>query len=61
VNVIKHPHESTQMRLSQLAELRGRHPDHIRRLIDNVIFIAEHYRAKEMENQVDINEINKFA
>jgi nicotinic acetylcholine receptor len=38
--------------LSQLAALRGMHPDTIRRMIDNVSFIAEHYRAAQAEDKV---------
>lgn len=40
------------MRLSQLARLRGMHPDLIRRMIDNVSFIADHFRAMKKDNQV---------
>ena len=39
-------------RLSQLAQLRGMHPDLIRRMIDNVSFIADQFRAMKNENQV---------
>ncbi|CAJ0935692.1 unnamed protein product, partial [Mesorhabditis belari] len=41
-----------QMRLSQLAQLRGMHPDLIRRMIDNLSFISDHFRAKKKEDQV---------
>ncbi|KAK0408386.1 hypothetical protein QR680_003923 [Steinernema hermaphroditum] len=41
-----------QMRLSQLAQLRGMHPDLIRRMIDNVAFIADHFRAESKEGKV---------
>nr|CDP97556.1 BMA-ACR-8 [Brugia malayi] len=41
-----------QMRLSQLAQLRGMHPDLIRRMIDNVSFIADHFRAMKKDDQV---------
>ena len=46
-----------QLRLSQLAELRGMHPDLIRRMIDNVSFIAEHYRAQEAEDKVNTDSV----
>lgn len=42
----------TEMRLSQLAHLRGMHPDVIRRMIDNVCFIAEHFRAQQRLDKV---------
>ncbi|MFH4980510.1 hypothetical protein AB6A40_007219 [Gnathostoma spinigerum] len=41
-----------RMRLSQLARLRGMHPDIIRRMIDNVSFIADHFRALKKEENV---------
>ena len=41
-----------QLRLTQLAELRGMHPDVIRRMADNVSFIAEHYRGLIAEDKV---------
>lgn len=41
-----------QMRLSQLAQLRGMHPDLIRRMIDNVSFIADHFRAMKKDDRV---------
>ncbi|PIO73706.1 Cation transporter family protein [Teladorsagia circumcincta] len=41
-----------QMRLSQLAHLRGMHPDLIRRMIDNVSFIADHFRAMKKEDKI---------
>ena len=41
-----------QMRLSQLAQLRGMHPDLIRRMIDNISFIADHFRAAKKEDKV---------
>ena len=40
------------MRLSQLAQLRGMHPDLIRRMIDNVAFIADHFKAIKKEDKV---------
>uniref|UniRef100_A0A1I7WSQ9 Neur_chan_memb domain-containing protein n=1 Tax=Heterorhabditis bacteriophora TaxID=37862 RepID=A0A1I7WSQ9_HETBA len=40
------------MRLSQLAQLRGMHPDLIRRMIDNVAFIADHFRAIKKEDKI---------
>ncbi|KAJ1373025.1 Dihydropyrimidine dehydrogenase [NADP(+)] [Parelaphostrongylus tenuis] len=40
------------MRLSQLAHLRGMHPDLIRRMIDNVSFIADHFRAMKKEDKI---------
>jgi hypothetical protein len=43
----------TEMRLSQLAQLRGMHPDVIRRMIDNVAFISDHFRALKKESKVD--------
>ncbi|KAK6023328.1 Neurotransmitter-gated ion-channel transmembrane region, partial [Ostertagia ostertagi] len=39
--------EINKMRLSQLAHLRGMHPDLIRRMIDNVSFIADHFDYKK--------------
>ena len=39
--------DDADMRLSQLAQLRGMHPDIIRRMIDNVCFIADHFRAQQ--------------
>lgn len=41
-----------QMRLSQLAQLRGMHPDLIRRMIDNLAFIADHFRAMKKHDKV---------
>lgn len=41
-----------QLRLTQLAELRGMHPDVIRRMVDNISFIAEHFRAQQAEDKV---------
>uniref|UniRef100_A0A1I7Z5B1 Neur_chan_memb domain-containing protein n=1 Tax=Steinernema glaseri TaxID=37863 RepID=A0A1I7Z5B1_9BILA len=35
-----------------LAQLRGMHPDLIRRMIDNVAFIADHFRAQSKEGKV---------
>ncbi|VDN83446.1 unnamed protein product [Brugia pahangi] len=35
-----------------LAQLRGMHPDLIRRMIDNVSFIADHFRAMKKDDQV---------
>lgn len=43
---------NTHLRLTQLAELRGMHPDLIRRMIANVTFIADHFRALEKEDSV---------
>ncbi|VDM75288.1 unnamed protein product [Strongylus vulgaris] len=43
--------ELNKMRLSQLAHLRGLHPDLIRRMIDNVSFIADHFRAMKKEDK----------
>ena len=40
------------MRLSQLAQLRGMHVDVIRRMVDNVAFISDHYRAIQTENKI---------
>ena len=42
----------SETRLSQLAQLRGMHPDIIRRMIDNVAFIADHFRAKRKRDKV---------
>ncbi|VDN29336.1 unnamed protein product [Cylicostephanus goldi] len=44
--------EVNKIRLSHLAQLRGLHPDLIRRMIDNVSFIADHFRAMEKEDKV---------
>lgn len=41
-----------EIRLSQLAQLRGMHPDLIRRMIDNVSFISDHFRAMKKEDRV---------
>ena len=41
-----------QMRLSQLAQLRGMHVDLIRRMIDNIAFISDHYRAMKSEDKI---------
>ncbi|KAK6763231.1 hypothetical protein RB195_023801 [Necator americanus] len=43
--------EHNKMRLSQLAHLRGLHPDLIRRMTDNVSFIADHFRAIKEEDK----------
>uniref|UniRef100_A0A0N5AHD7 Acetylcholine receptor subunit alpha-type unc-63 n=1 Tax=Syphacia muris TaxID=451379 RepID=A0A0N5AHD7_9BILA len=40
------------MRLSQLAQLRGMHPDLIRRMIDNVSFISDYFRALKKADKV---------
>jgi nicotinic acetylcholine receptor len=47
----------SQVRLTQLAELRGMHPDLIRRMADNVAFIADHFRAHDKENLVNNHQI----
>lgn len=44
--------DDVDMRLSQLAQLRGMHPDIIRRMIDNVCFIADHFRAQQKHDKV---------
>ncbi|CAI4233167.1 unnamed protein product [Auanema sp. JU1783] len=44
--------QNGQMRLSQLAQLRGMHPDLIRRMIDNIGFIADHFRAIKKEDKI---------
>ncbi|KJH46086.1 Neurotransmitter-gated ion-channel transmembrane region [Dictyocaulus viviparus] len=44
--------EINKMRISQLAHLRGMHPDLIRRMIDNVSFIADHFRAMKKEDKI---------
>nr|AUO38744.1 nicotinic acetylcholine receptor alpha subunit 8 [Ascaris suum] len=41
-----------EVRLSQLAQLRGMHPDLIRRMIDNISFISDHFRALKKEDKV---------
>ncbi|GMR30088.1 hypothetical protein PMAYCL1PPCAC_00283, partial [Pristionchus mayeri] len=41
-----------ECRLSQLAALRGMHPDMLRRMVDNIAFIADHFRARKKEDQV---------
>uniref|UniRef100_A0A0M3IXR9 Transcriptional regulator n=1 Tax=Ascaris lumbricoides TaxID=6252 RepID=A0A0M3IXR9_ASCLU len=48
-----------EVRLSQLAQLRGMHPDLIRRMIDNISFISDHFRALKKEDKV--NELNAHA
>ncbi|KAI1730908.1 neurotransmitter-gated ion-channel transmembrane region domain-containing protein [Ditylenchus destructor] len=45
----------TEMRLSQLAQLRGMHPDVIRRMIDNVCFIADHFKAQQKHDKISEN------
>uniref|UniRef100_A0AC35FRP6 Neurotransmitter-gated ion-channel transmembrane domain-containing protein n=1 Tax=Panagrolaimus sp. PS1159 TaxID=55785 RepID=A0AC35FRP6_9BILA len=42
----------SETRLSQLAQLRGMHSDVIRRMIDNVAFIADHFRAQKKEQKI---------
>ncbi|CAD5234849.1 unnamed protein product [Bursaphelenchus xylophilus] len=42
----------TELRLSQLAQLRGMHPDTIRRMIDNVNFIANYYKDKQKRDKI---------
>ena len=42
----------SEMRLSQLAQLRGMHPDVIRRMIDNVAFISDHFRALKKQSKI---------
>ncbi|GMS93904.1 hypothetical protein PENTCL1PPCAC_16079, partial [Pristionchus entomophagus] len=41
-----------ERRLSQLAQLRGMHTDLLRRMVDNIAFIADHFRAKKNEDQI---------
>ncbi|KAI6210764.1 Nicotinic acetylcholine receptor alpha subunit 8 [Aphelenchoides besseyi] len=41
-----------ELRLSQLARLRGLHPDIIRRMIDNVNFIANHYKNQQKKDKI---------
>ncbi|VDK18642.1 unnamed protein product [Anisakis simplex] len=41
-----------QMRLSQLAQLRGMHPDLIRRMLDNIAFISDHFRGLKKEDKI---------
>lgn len=43
---------SGSVRLSQLAKLRGMHPDVIRRMIDNLSFISDHFRAIKKADKV---------
>ncbi|VDD93605.1 unnamed protein product [Enterobius vermicularis] len=43
---------SGDVRLSQLAQLRGLHPDLIRRMIDNLSFISDQFRAFENDGRV---------
>lgn len=51
--------DDADMRLSQLAQLRGMHPDIIRRMIDNVCFIADHFRAQKKHDKVILENIYK--
>ncbi|VDD94600.1 unnamed protein product, partial [Enterobius vermicularis] len=46
------PYSDGSMRLSQLAQLRGMHPDLIRRMIDNVSFISDYFRALKKADKV---------
>lgn len=48
------PYSDGSMRLSQLAQLRGMHPDLIRRMIDNVSFISDYFRALKKADKVSI-------
>jgi hypothetical protein len=41
-----------ELRLSQLAHLRGLHPDIIRRMIDNVAFISNHYKNCQKKDKI---------
>lgn len=43
-----------EMRLSQLAQLRGMHSDLIRRMISNLAFISDHFKAKAKQSKVSI-------
>uniref|UniRef100_A0A915DND2 Uncharacterized protein n=1 Tax=Ditylenchus dipsaci TaxID=166011 RepID=A0A915DND2_9BILA len=45
----------SEMRLSQLAQLRGMHPDVIRRMVDNICFIADHFRAQQKHDKISEN------
>lgn len=38
--------------LSQLAQVRGMGPEVLRRMLDNVHFIADHFRAKQKRDKV---------
>ncbi|PAV71679.1 hypothetical protein WR25_27045 [Diploscapter pachys] len=48
----QHKFSTVDMRLSQLAQLRGMHVDLIRRMIDNIAFISDHYRAMKSEDKI---------
>lgn len=41
-----------QLRLSQLAQVKGMSPDVLRRMVDNVHFVAEYFRAKQKRDKV---------
>uniref|UniRef100_A0AAF5D1G1 Neurotransmitter-gated ion-channel ligand-binding domain-containing protein n=1 Tax=Strongyloides stercoralis TaxID=6248 RepID=A0AAF5D1G1_STRER len=41
-----------EMRLSQLAQLRGMHSDLIRRMISNLAFISDHFKAKAKQSKI---------
>ncbi|CAK5043640.1 unnamed protein product [Meloidogyne enterolobii] len=40
-----------ELRLSQLAQMRGLGPDVLRRMLDNVHFIADYFRAKQKRDK----------
>ncbi|CAD5228962.1 unnamed protein product [Bursaphelenchus okinawaensis] len=42
----------TELRLSELAQRRGMHPDIIRRMIDNISFIENYYRNKQKKDKI---------
>uniref|UniRef100_A0A915N4W4 Neurotransmitter-gated ion-channel transmembrane domain-containing protein n=1 Tax=Meloidogyne javanica TaxID=6303 RepID=A0A915N4W4_MELJA len=44
-----------ELRLSQLAQMRGLGPDVLRRMLDNVHFIADYFRAKQKRDKVSEN------
>ena len=43
------------MRLSQLAQMRGLGPEVLRRMLDNVHFVADYFRAKQKRDKVSEN------
>jgi len=42
----------TELRLSQLAQVRGLGPEVLRRMLDNVHFVADYFRAKQKRDKV---------
>lgn len=43
------------MCLSEFAQLKGMHPDVIRRMVENVCFIADHFRAQQKRDKISEN------